>query len=68
MLHPRGVYRVLLICRIILLLLRIQGVGGWGQLVTTQDAVGASASKSFCMGHAEELTYSLNPRIRRIAE
>jgi len=45
MLHPRGVYRVLLICRIILLLLRIQGVGGWGQLVTTQDAVGASASK-----------------------
>jgi hypothetical protein len=63
MLRLRGVYRVLLVCRIILLLLRILGVGGYHQLVTTQ-----SGQVSFRIIYEREiggLTYSLNPRIHR---
>ena len=55
MLRPRGVYRVLLVCRIILPLLRILGVGGC--LLACHD-VPIERDK-------EELTCSLNPRKRR---
>jgi hypothetical protein len=62
MLRLRGVYRVLLICRIILLLLRILGVGGC--LLAYHDVVGASPS-IYTERDRGVLTCSLNPRIHR---